>query len=203
MRRAKPISVSVKAPSRGLVTRLPSESADLLPTNSGILQATLLSSAAYQRASAAAQNVRYEDGVVCAAPGYQTIILSSALLQSIIAYWPLTEVGGTRFDATPNHRNLTDVPGSNGLDVLSDTGILDNLAALFPILYQGYFQDNLSLDISLASGAYAQVIILPTDFKDSLSLDISLSSGDYSSNSVDEMGLVASPLIINIPGFGP
>lgn len=201
MRRAKPISIVVKAPSRGLVTRLPTESADLLPTNSGILQATLLSSAAYQRASSAAQNVRYEDGVVCAAPGYQTIILDSALLNGIIAYWPLTEPFGTRFDATPNHRDLTDVPGTNGLDVISDPGILDGLAVLFPTSSLSQFFDSLSLDVSLSSGAYVQVLVFPSQ-QDSFSLDASLFSGQYSSNSIDEMGFVIGGRTMNIPGFG-
>jgi hypothetical protein len=135
MRRAKPISVTVKAPTRGLVTRLPSLSSDLMPTQSTEISGTLLSTAAYQRASAVAQNVRYEDGVVCAAPGYLRINLTSELLQGIIAYWPLQELNSTRYDATPNHNNLTDVPGSfpGGIaDVLSGPGILGGLAALFP-----------------------------------------------------------------------
>jgi hypothetical protein len=133
MRRAKPISVTVKAPTRGLVTRLPTMSADLMPTQSAELTGTLFSTAAYQRASAVSQNVRYEDGVVCAAPGYQRINLSSELLQDIVAYWPLQELSGMRYDATPNYYNLTDVPGAVEVtDILSGPGILGGLAALFP-----------------------------------------------------------------------
>lgn len=136
MRRAKPISVVVVAPTRGLVTRLPSLAADLLPTQSTEIQGTLLSASQIKRAAAVAQNTRYEDGVVCAAPGYQRIVLSSELLQGIVAYWPLQEASGTRFDATPDHYNLTDVPGiyPGGLpDILSSPGILGGLAALSPL----------------------------------------------------------------------
>ena len=132
MRRAKPISVAVKAPTRGLVTRLPSLSADLMPTRSGMIQGTIFTAASIKRAAAVAQNVRYEDGVVCAAPGYIRISLSSELLQDIVAYWPLNEASGTRYDATPNYNNLTDVPGPAGIpDIFSDAGIL-GAAALFP-----------------------------------------------------------------------
>ena len=112
MRRAKPISVIVKAPSRGLVTRLPSLSADLMPTHSVEIQGTLLSSAAYQRAASVAQNVRYEDGVVCAAPGYSKITLNSLLLEDLVAYWTLNETEGTRYDSTTNGYDLSIVLGT-------------------------------------------------------------------------------------------
>ncbi len=193
MRRAKPISVVVKAPSRGLVTRLPSISADLLPTQSSEIQGTILSSAAYQRSSAVAQNVRYEDGVVCAAPGHQRIFLSSELLQGIVAYWPLQEPNGTRFDATPNGYNLTDVPGTApGVpDILTTPGIL-GLAALFPpmppispVVGGG---DSATLDSALSSGFINPLIErLP---KDLFTLDSSLSSG----------AMTPTVLISNAPG---
>lgn len=154
MRRAKPISVVVVAPTRGLVTRLPSLAADLLPTQSTEIQGTLLSASQIKRAAAVAQNTRYEDGVVCAAPGYQRIILSSELLQGIVAYWPLQEASGTRFDATPDHYNLTDVPGifPGGLpDILSSPGILGGLAALFPPTPPwAELQDSLGADSALS-----------------------------------------------------
>lgn len=131
MRREKPISVVVTAPTRGLVTRLPSLSADLLPTQSGEIQGSILSAASIRRASVVAQNVRYEDGVVCAAPGYQRIQLSSELLQNMVAYWPLQEASGTRFDSTHNQYNLLDSPSAvGGADILSTTGIIGR-AALF------------------------------------------------------------------------
>ena len=154
MRRSKPISVVVVAPTRGLVTRLPSLAADLLPTQSTEIQGTLLSASQIKRAAAVAQNTRYEDGVVCAAPGYQRIVLSSELLQGIVAYWPLQEASGTRFDATPDHYNLTDVPGvyPGGLpDILSSPGILGGLAALFPPCPPfSELQDALGLDAALS-----------------------------------------------------
>lgn len=131
MRREKPISVVVTAPTRGLVTRLPSLSADLLPTQSGEIQGSILSAASSKRAATVAQNVRYEDGVVCAAPGYQRIQLSSELLQNMSAYWPLQEASGTRYDLSHNGYNLLDSPSSvGGVDVLSCPGIIGN-GALF------------------------------------------------------------------------
>lgn len=176
MRRAKSISVVVKAPSRGLVTRLPSLSADLLPTQSVEIQGTLLSSAAFQRASAVAQNVRYEDGVVCTAPGYSRVTLSSALLQSFIAYWPLQEASGTRYDASSDHYDLTDVPGTApGVpDILSDGGII-GLAAVFPPMPPwGEAQDSLQGDSALA-GIFVSPLVLRAH--DLLAADSALAGG--------------------------
>ena len=182
MRRAKPISVAVKAPTRGLVTRLPSLSADLMPTRSGMIQGTIFSAASIKRAAAVAQNVRYEDGVVCAAPGYIRISLSSELLQDIVAYWPLNEASGTRYDATPNYNNLTDVPGPPGIpDIFSDAGIL-GAAALFPGVPPGSpteaESDSFSLDAAMSSGFInPRVARLPNDL---WTLDAALNSGVYS-----------------------
>lgn len=129
MRRAKPISVVVTAPTRGLVTRLPSLSADLLPTQSGEIQGSILSAASSKRAATVAQNVRYEDGVVCAAPGYQRISLSSELLQDRVAYWALEEASSTRYDSTLNNFNLLDSPSAvGGADILSCKGIIGRAA---------------------------------------------------------------------------
>jgi hypothetical protein len=107
MRRVNPASVKVKAPSRGLVTRWPGETADNLAT--GTPQFALPGMAA--RASAVASNVRYEDGVVRCAPGYVRIDLVSPLLLDIIAHWRLDEPSGTRFDATLHHDDLSEVLG--------------------------------------------------------------------------------------------
>ena len=181
MRRAKPISVAVKAPTRGLVTRLPSLSADLMPTRSGMIQGTIFSAASIKRAAAVAQNVRYEDGVVCAAPGYIRISLSSELLQDIVAYWPLNEASGTRYDATPNYNNLTDVPGPAGIpDIFSDAGIL-GAAALFPGVPPGSpteaESDSFSLDAAMSFGFInPRVARLPNDL---WTLDAALNSGAY------------------------
>jgi hypothetical protein len=178
VRRAKPISVVVVAPTRGLVTRLPSLSADLLPTQSIEIQGTLLSAGQIKRAAAVSQNTRYEDGVVCAAPGYQRIVLSSELLQGIVAYWPLQEASSTRFDATPDHYNLTDVPGffpGLSLDVLSSPGILGGLAALFPPTPPWTsLSDSLGVD-----GALSEVVtsIYITRQHDLLSSDSALAGG--------------------------
>ena len=178
MRRAKPISVVVVAPTRGLVTRLPSIAADLLPTQSTEIQGTLLSASQIKRAAAVAQNTRYEDGVACSAPGYQRVILSSELLQGIVAYWPLQEASGTRYDATPDHYNLTDVPGvyPGGVpDILSSPGILGGLAALFPPTPPwGEVKDSLGLDASLIEVVTS---ILLKRAHDLISLDSALGYG--------------------------
>src|SRR5579863_6552206 len=98
MRRAKSISVKVRAPSRGLVTRLPGESADLLPSKGDVaIPSTLLSLGSMQRAASTASNVRYDNGVVRNAPGYQVIQVTSSILTGIVARWSLDEASGTRF----------------------------------------------------------------------------------------------------------
>src|SRR5271157_5568491 len=113
MRRSKPISVRVRAPSRGLVTRWPTESADLLATQGVAYGLPGIS----QRAAVIASNVRYEDGVVCNAPGYDRVELDIPLLDGLIAFWKLEEASGTRFDATLNHNDLQDQPGDTAQDV--------------------------------------------------------------------------------------
>ena len=127
-----------------------------MPTQSAAIQGTLLSAATMQRAAAVAQNVRYEDGVMCAAPGYLRVVLSSELLQSIVAFWHLNEASGTRYDATPNYLDLTDVPATlPGMpDVLSSPGIL-GAAALFPGVPfpEDQEEDLFSLDTALAGGS--------------------------------------------------
>src|SRR5437879_1603019 len=90
MRRANPLSIRVKAPSRGLVTRWPSDSADLL------------NPADLQRVCVEAQNVRFEDGVIAAAPGYERAGLDS-LFTGLVAYWKLDETTGTRKDSFGQH----------------------------------------------------------------------------------------------------
>lgn len=52
-----------------------------------------------RRASYVAQNVRYEDGVVCNARGYSNIKLSLSILTSLVTHWRLEEVSGPRVDA--------------------------------------------------------------------------------------------------------
>lgn len=108
MRRVNPVSIRVRAPSRGLVTRWPSESADLLPSQGsypGVL-------GPYQRAAAVSQNTRYEDGVTCNAPGYDRINVQASILSSLVAHWNLDELNGTRKDSTLNHHDLTEIEGS-------------------------------------------------------------------------------------------
>lgn len=179
-----------------------------MPTQSTEIQGTILSSAAFKRASAVAQNVRYEDGSVCAAPGYIRINLSSELLQGIVAYWSLGEAMGTRFDATPNYNNLTDVPGvvpDGTLDLSSTAGII-GAAALFPgmpfvgvaplvhdslffntALFSGFVNplikglpnDLWTFDTALSSGAYASTVIITDSPEDEFSFDGTVASGAY------------------------
>ncbi len=108
MRRQKPISVRVRAPSRGLVSRLPGESADRMPGQG------ILTPGTQQRAASVASNVRYEDGVVCNAPGYETVKLTAAVLYGLVAHWALDEDEGLRLDDSGNSRDLTEVLGLKG-----------------------------------------------------------------------------------------
>src|SRR5215469_2652345 len=88
MRRQKSLSVRVRAPSRGLVTRLPGESADLLPSKGGVaIPSTLMSLGSFQRAASFASNVRFDNGVIRNAPGYESIQVTSNILNGCLAYW--------------------------------------------------------------------------------------------------------------------
>lgn len=82
MRRKKPLKVSVKAPSRGLVTRFPSELADLMEEKD------------IKRTFVEAQNVRFEDGVVACAPGYEKVDITSGTISNLLDDC----VGHFRFD---------------------------------------------------------------------------------------------------------
>lgn len=64
-------------------------------------------------ASSVASNVRYEEGVVCNAPGYQRIDLRSSLLTDLVAHWRLDEASGSRKDASLNARDLTAIAGTD------------------------------------------------------------------------------------------
>lgn len=173
MRRSKAISVRVRAPSRGLISRLPGEAADLLAAQGGLVQGTM------QRAAARASNVRYEDGVVCNAPGHERITITSDLLDGLIAAWPLNEVGGDRYDQSGNNHTLTEITGidETGVDlsyVLSETGKF-KLAALFPALDNiGVVQDRLGLSAAPRSGTYATPV---SDVADKFALSPSLAYG--------------------------
>lgn len=127
MRRQNPVSVKVKAPSRGLITRFPGETADNLGTG-----AEKFSLAGPQnRASAVGSNVRYEDGVVRAAPGYDRVNLVASILVDLVAHWRLNEYSGTRFEATLNHYDLAETIGAGEtVGVLQASGKFET-AALF------------------------------------------------------------------------
>lgn len=95
MRPRKVLSVRVKNPSRGLVTRLPSDESDLMRPGDT------------NRTYVDAKNVRFEDGVVCAAQGTKSVQLVSAILEDLSSHWRMDEVNGTRNDSHgTNH--LTD-----------------------------------------------------------------------------------------------
>lgn len=93
MRRQKPIAVKVKAPSRGLSTRWPSETADLAGT-----AAIIGPPADSKRVCVVAQNMRFEDGVMASAPGHERVGLVTALLTNCVYHWPLDEASGARVD---------------------------------------------------------------------------------------------------------
>lgn len=184
MRRAKPISVRVKAPSRGLVTRLPGEVADLLPATGGLVQSSIFLPSSMRRASAVASNVRYEDGVVAAAPGYQTIELDATILSGLIAQWNLDEVDGNRADASGNGHTLILVQGLDTLtgQVLSVTfeiGIFNNAALFNSMAFQAVVEDSFVADAKLGSGFINPLSMHFSKPEDNISLDISLSGQSF------------------------
>ena len=84
------MKVTVKAPSRGLVTRVPSELADVMDEKDA------------KRPFVEAQNVRFEDGVVAAAPGYESVTVSGGTLSDLdvglVAHWKFDEVAAPFLD---------------------------------------------------------------------------------------------------------
>jgi hypothetical protein len=112
MRRKNALSVRVRNPSRGLVTRLPSDEADQMRPGDT------------DRAFIDANNVRFEDGVTRAAPGYSKVIIGSDLITGIFAYWKMDEAQSSLRrdsvdgkDMTPYDNSthpITQVPGVNG-----------------------------------------------------------------------------------------
>lgn len=116
MRRKNPISVRVKAPSRGLVTRLPSELADTFKEPD------------LKRTFVTAKNVRFEDGVVASAPGYSPLGITGdsttpmSLNTLVTAYYKLDEaVGfvdlGRRKDSVRLNEDELDLVAPYGQDV--------------------------------------------------------------------------------------
>ena len=108
MRRVNPVSLKVKAPSRGFVSRFPGETADLLATGTDKFSLPGMAN----RTSTVSSNVRYDDGVARNAPGYDRVALVVSILEDLVAHWRLDEVTDTRFDSTLNHHDLTEVPGN-------------------------------------------------------------------------------------------
>lgn len=72
MRRKKNISVKLRGLSRGLVSRIPGELDNLMPAKGGVAVVP-------PAATTVASNVRYENGVTCSAPGYESINLTGTL----------------------------------------------------------------------------------------------------------------------------
>jgi hypothetical protein len=156
MRRQKSISVKVRAPSRGLVTRLPGESADLLPSRGDVaIPSTVLSLGSLQRAAATASNVRYDNGVVRNAPGYQVVQITSSILTDILARWSLDETSGTRFDTSGSGLNLTELDGFDPLlpgpmTVAVTPGKFNGAALFNSLTYRAYVYDALEVGAGLA-----------------------------------------------------
>lgn len=137
-------AISVKAPSRGLVTRWPSETADRFTAAQTDL-ASLYTGMVLKRACAVAQNVRFEDGVMCAAPGYQKIQYSTTLLANCIAHWRMDEASGTRVDLFGTYPALEvspafATPGKLGYAVVLDQSFGGELQTSIPLpLTAGHF----------------------------------------------------------------
>ena len=99
MRRKDAISIRVRGPSKGLVTRLPSDEADQFrPADRG-------------KVSVVGSNVRYEKGVIASAPGYQKILQHTAILEDSTHHWSFDEaIGGVRKDSI----GTVDLPDTAG-----------------------------------------------------------------------------------------
>jgi len=173
VRRQKSLNVRVRAPSRGLVSRLPGESADKMPAQGGIAPGV------EDRAASRASNVRYEDGVVCNAPGYEKVALQASALTGLVAQWSLDERSGDRADRSGNARTLSEVTGM--VDAAGTEGGVGaeggkfNLAARFAAVERvGEVTDSLTADIKLGSGALS--LSAPT-VQDSLTADVTLAEG--------------------------
>jgi Concanavalin A-like lectin/glucanases superfamily len=153
MRRADPISVRVRAPSRGLVTRFPRESADMYRQGD------------VQRTSTDAQNVRYEDGVTKNAPGYTQAQVGS-LVTGLLAHWRMEEASGNRIDSSINSYDLTEVTGDNAdvvpstVHINQTTGKLSKAAQKFSTFVAGsyssfpYLHTEAAPLVALASGNF-------------------------------------------------
>lgn len=174
MRREKPLSVTVKAPTRGLISRLPGQTADYLPQSPG----ALLPGGA-QKAASRASNVRYEDGVICNAPGYERVKLTATILVGLIAHWAMDEQSGNRVDATENGRDLTEVDGFDSLIespvvVSFEVGKFNNGALFVSLSFAALAEDSSLLDLAFAGGGESPVRVYR---QDSLFNDIGLGGG--------------------------
>lgn len=87
MRRRDSASVRVRAPSRGLVTRLPNELADQLADTDR------------RRVWVDAQNMRFEDGIAGNARGLFRTKRSGGLLTSLVHHWRFDEAAGDPGDS--------------------------------------------------------------------------------------------------------
>lgn len=79
-------------PSKGLVTRLPSDFAN---------PDTSQPDRSYQRAATAASNVRFEDGVATNAPGYERVVLCPALDSAALLVHQSNLIAQSAFDTRP------------------------------------------------------------------------------------------------------
>jgi hypothetical protein len=117
----------------------------------GLVGGNLLTAASYQRAASRASNVRYEDGVACNAPGYESALIESSLLQGIIACWELNELSGSRYDISGNNHTLLETLDVRGNGVLVDSGKFDKSALFSGLPYQ------------IADGMTSSVVLDDTD----------------------------------------
>jgi hypothetical protein len=104
----------VQAPSRGLVTRWPTNTADKRAQQD------------LQRVCVLAENVRFADGVMAAAPGYEQVLLNTSILANCLAHWRLDEASGQRYDAHINGHTLAE--DESGGSIYGATGKIGNAA---------------------------------------------------------------------------
>lgn len=90
MRRSKAVEVEVKQPSRGLITRAPSDFANPRQDQPNT---------DFLRAATEASNVRFEEGVATNAPGYERIVICPALDSPALLLHQANLIGLGPFDA--------------------------------------------------------------------------------------------------------
>ena len=142
---------------------------------------TMLSLGSYQRASSRASNVRYEDGVICSAPGWEQVKLLSSLLNDLIAAWHLDEQAGQpRLDSSGNNHTLVIVAAYDPADnppptVAGDGGKIAGSALFESVSFRVDLGESVSIQVALDDQSFQNPKLIwgPTDYLSSqMAMDV-------------------------------